>query len=237
MDRMAANIAAMAARAEAAEARASARAAAREAAVEARLERTAGKMRLQPEEPAPDSGAGDISADSVMVDICREAYKNVQAEKGAQKVVEMVSEPGVFSRAGTNAAFARPRRMAPLYPQMPRTSDPRRVTYVPIPSQVAAPRRHCQALHRCHRVATGAGPPIARCPRSRRTFRAASRIWTRQSCPFRACARRRRRRTRRWSHWHQAGGSGVQRRSPLSTRDGARPTALLTASSSMWYGQ
>ena len=114
MDRMAANIAAMAARAEAAEARASARAAAREAAVEARLERTAGKMRLQPEEPAPDSGAGDISADSVMVDICREAYKNVQAEKGAQKVVEMVSEPGVFSRAGTNAAFARPRRMAPL---------------------------------------------------------------------------------------------------------------------------
>ena len=128
VDRMAANIAAMAARAEAAEARASARAAAREAAVEARLERTAGKMRLQPEEPAPDSGAGDISADSVMVDICREAYKNVQAEKGAQKVVEMVSEPGVFSRAGTNAAFARPRRMAPLYPQMPRTSDLRRVT-------------------------------------------------------------------------------------------------------------
>ena len=87
-------IAAMAARAEAAEARFNARAATREAAVAQRLGRPAApKTMAQPEGPAQDGAWGDTSSDTVMADLCREACKNLYADQEVEKEAKNAAEP------------------------------------------------------------------------------------------------------------------------------------------------
>ena len=99
-------IAAMTARAEAAEARFNARAATREAAVAQRLGRPAApKTMAQPEGPAQEGAWGDTSSDTVMADLCREACKNLYADQEVEKEAKNAAEPaGVLGRACINEA-------------------------------------------------------------------------------------------------------------------------------------